>query len=65
MEPSSNYTSLDMLDRYWHMRTYKNSLDNLLEAVYNHPDVNFRYLVFPTKKLPRGIVPIYYSEEDI
>jgi len=65
MDANQNYTSLDMLDRYWHIRNYKNSLDSLLEAIYNHPNVNFRYVVFPTKKLPRDFVPIYFTQEDI
>jgi len=62
MDPLKTYTSIDMLDRWWNIRSYKNSLDSLLEALYNHPNVNFRYVVFPTKKLPRDFIPIYFTQ---
>ena len=55
---ANDYRSLSMLFRYLEINSYYSSLDGLLRARFAYPNVNFRYIISPTKALPSSIYPL-------
>lgn len=49
---TSNWNSIEMLGRYLEVDRYYSTFDNLLRSQFAYPDVNFRYIVGPSSKLP-------------
>jgi hypothetical protein len=37
----------------------------LMRAQKSHPDVNFRYVMGPTRDLPNKIVPVEFTTEEV
>jgi len=53
-ENTTDYNSLEMLFRYLEIARYYGTFDGLLRAQFAYPDVNFRYIVGPSSKLPES-----------
>ena len=54
---AEDYKTLQMLMRYLEIANFYGSMDNLLRSMHAFPDVQFRYVISPTKKLPHEISP--------
>ena len=62
---ASGYTSLSMLYRFIHIHFYYSAMNGLLRAKFAYPDVNFRYVVTPSKGLQWNLTPFSYDKADI
>lgn len=52
-----------MYHRYKQITAYKDVLNDLLQAMFNHPNVNFRYIIMPSGNLPRSYIPIDFDKK--
>jgi len=53
--------TISNLLRYWEIRKYYNSMDDVIEYMDTEPDVNFRYLLIPSEPLPGGIHMLFFN----
>ena len=51
--------------RYYQIDSYSQSLDDLLHGQEAYPDVNFRYVVVPSKTLPSGLIPLNFDKKQL
>ena len=51
--------------RYWEIRKYYNSMDDVIEYQETEPDVNFRYLLVPSEPLAGGIHMLFFNHTSI
>jgi len=54
---AKDYRSVGMLFRFLEINSYYHSMDGLLRAKFAYPNVNFRYVISPSKTLPTSWEP--------
>ena len=64
-EEALGYTSIQHALRWVSLSSYFNGARDLTDAITAHPNVNFRHLVAPSKKLPSGMLPLDFNSGDI
>ena len=64
-EEALGFTSLQHALRWLSISSYYNGNRDLTDAITAHPQVNFRHLVAPSKKLPSGMLPLDFNSRDI
>lgn len=57
--------TLQMLSRYLQINSYQSALDDLLHAKVDFPNLNFRYVIIPTVKLPSGEIPLGFDKAQL
>jgi predicted patatin/cPLA2 family phospholipase len=62
---TQNYHTLDVLIRYLEINCYDSSMRAIDETRGFFPNVNYRYIVGPSKSLPSGSVPLTFSPKEI
>ena len=62
---AEDYKTLQMLMRYLEIANFYGSMDNLQRSMHAFPDVTFRYVISPTKKLPSTKSPLKFKEKKI
>lgn len=64
---TSDYNSLEMFFRYLHINKYYSTFDGIFRAQFAFPDVDFRYIIGPSEKLPEGLlqVPLDLNSDDM
>jgi predicted patatin/cPLA2 family phospholipase len=60
-----SYTGYDMYKRYKQLIEYRAALDDIIHAINDFPNVNFRYIVFPLESIPSFTVPIFFDKDSI
>lgn len=60
-----NWTTYDVFTRTRDIHSYDNSMWYLYTAMQAYPDVNFRYIIIPSKPLAGGIVPFDFANSNI
>mmetsp|Transcript_1677 Transcript_1677/g.1611 ORF Transcript_1677/g.1611 Transcript_1677/m.1611 type:complete len:147 (+) Transcript_1677:671-1111(+) len=64
-EDTSDYNSLKMLFRFLQIARYYGIMDGLKRAEFAYPDVNFRYVIGPSIKLPHNFEPLKFDSTDM
>jgi predicted acylesterase/phospholipase RssA len=59
------YTGYDMYKRYKQILEYRAALDDIIHALNDFPNVDFRYIVFPLESIPSFTVPIFFDKDSI
>lgn len=54
-----------MYQRYKKILAYKGALDDIMHAIHDFPDIQFRYIVFPLEEIPSFTVPIFFDQKSI
>lgn len=62
---NTSYTGYDMYKRYKQLIEYRAALDDIIHAINDFPEVNFRYIVFPLESIPSFTVPIFFDKDSI
>eukprot|EP01017_Pseudomicrothorax_dubius_P022256 TRINITY_DN2400_c0_g1_i1.p1 TRINITY_DN2400_c0_g1~~TRINITY_DN2400_c0_g1_i1.p1 ORF type:complete len:350 (-),score=104.87 TRINITY_DN2400_c0_g1_i1:95-1144(-) len=62
---TQNNHTLEMISRYRDLNAYRKSLTDLLHELQDYQRVNFRYIVYPTEKLPSALLPLDFKKEDL
>ena len=57
--------TIQMLGRFIEIHFYSSALDHLLHAFEDNPEVNFRYVIMPTKTLASEPVTLQFDHEEI
>jgi len=60
-----NYTSLQILARYSQILSYTAGVRAYEYAIENYPDVNFRYVMIASQKLPNQDIPLDFNPKNI
>ena len=60
-----SYSGYDIYERYKQITRYMGALDDMLHAINDFPDVNFRHIVFPLEDIPRSTIPIFFDRASI
>ena len=63
LSQSEDLTTLEVLYRIWKIQRYDSSLWYYNNAILAYPEVYFRFVVIPTKKMPGGIVPLNFDPQ--
>jgi len=61
----ANWTTYDVFTRSKDIHSYDNSMWYLYTAMQAYPDVNFRYIIIPSKPLAGTIVPFDFTSANI
>ncbi len=56
---------LSVLNRYLQILDYDNTMRSLDDAVHFYKDIEFRYVIGPTSKLPSNAIPLTFSPKEI
>ena len=59
------YTGYDMYKRYKQLIEYRAALDDIIHAINDFPNVQFRYIVFPLESITSFTVPIFFNKDSI
>lgn len=62
---NDTYTGYDMYKRYKKLIEYRAALDDIIHAMYDFPNIKFRYIVFPMESIPSFTVPIFFDKDSI
>lgn len=62
---TTNWTTLTVLGRLYSISSYDKEVWYIYNAMLAYPQVNFRYIFFPTKKIPGSLVPLDFNPKDI
>ena len=57
--------SVGMLLRYLDVSSFYGSMDGLLRAKFAYPNVQFRYAIAPSQKLPWNWLPLSLTTEQV
>lgn len=60
-----NFTTNDVFTRSKDIRSYDKSMWYLYNAIQAYPDVNFRYIIIPSKPLAGGVVPFDFTASNL
>ncbi len=61
----SNFHPMEVLIRYLEINGYDKAMSDVDQVVDIFKNVNFRYIIGPTKKLPSGLIPLTFSKSEI
>jgi len=61
----SKYNSIQVLIRTLELMSYQDSMIGFIRAQQSYPNINFRYVISPSKALPSGSLPFSYNHNDI
>ncbi|CAG9329564.1 unnamed protein product [Blepharisma stoltei] len=65
LPPETNMTTLDVLKRVHDINGYDGQMWFYYNAMAAWPDVNYRYVVFPSVNMPGGIVPLDFNQTNL
>ena len=57
-EDTTEFNSLQMLYRYLTIARYYGTMDGLLRSQFAYPEIEFRYVISPSAKLPHSHNPL-------
>jgi len=62
---AEDFSTLQMLMRTLEIKSYNSAMSYLLTAKYEFPNVQFRYAVTPSTKLPSSSIPIGFNTDNL
>lgn len=62
---ASDFTSPSVLYRFLEVNYYYSTMNGLKRANFTHPDVNYRYVISPSQRLPSSYIPLSLNATDI
>lgn len=59
--PNPDMKPFDSYGRFSDLKSYEKTWREYLEAQENYPDVNYRYFIHPSEKLPDASFPFFFN----